>query len=189
MKRALKLAAGIDWLNEQIGRIIQWFGLLMILIGVYNATVRYLGAFIGENLSSNAYLEAQWYLFGAMFMLGGGYALRHNVHVRVDVVYGRLGEKGKAWVELLGSLVFLLPFCLLLFYLSLDWVGRSWAINETSNNPGGLIRYPIKTVLPFAFALLALQGLSQVIKALAVLRGHRERLFDAPAERAEAETV
>lgn len=182
MQFLLKLARGIDWLNEKIGHGVYWLGLLMILIGVYNATARYLGAFIGENLSSNAYLEAQWYLFGAIFLLGASYTLRHNDHVRVDVLYGKLSERGKAWVDLLGSLIFLIPFCVIVLWLSLDWVAFSWRILETSSNPGGLPRYPIKTVIPIAFALLTLQGISQAIKAAGVITGHLERMIPKQEE-------
>jgi len=181
----LKLARIIDRLNEGVGHLLYWLSLFMVLFGVYNATVRYLGAFIGRNLSSNAYLEAQWYLFGALFLLGAAYGLRHNVHVRVDVLHSRWSERTRAWIELLGTLLFLLPFCLIVLWLSLDWVAMSWKIKETSPNPGGLLRYPIKVVIPAAFTLLALQGVAQAIKAVAVLRGHREQLHDALASREE----
>jgi TRAP-type mannitol/chloroaromatic compound transport system permease small subunit len=178
----LKLAAAIDGLSELVGRLMYWLAMVMILIGVYNATVRYLGNFIGRNLSSNAYLEAQWYLFGAMFMLGAAYTLKHNAHVRVDIVYGRLSAKGQAWIELAGTVLFLLPFSIMVLYLSLPWVEFSWKLHEVSPNPGGLARYPIKTVIPIAFALLTLQGISQLIKAVAVLRGQRDSVFESEEE-------
>lgn len=178
MRALLKLASAIDRINELIGRTLYWLSLFMVLIGVYNATVRYFGAFIGRNLSSNAYLEAQWYLFGLLFLLGAAYGLRHNVHVRVDILHTRWSEKTRAWIELLGTLLFLLPFCVLVLWLSLDWVGMSLQVRETSPNPGGLLRYPIKIVIPAAFLLLLLQGLSQLIKAAAVLTGRRKRLHD-----------
>ncbi len=183
MQGLLTIARYIDGLNRWVGRLVYWLGLLMILIGVYNATVRYLGAYIGENLASNAYLEAQWYLFGILFLLGASYTLSSNGHVRVDVLYGQLGERGRAIVDLAGTLLFLLPFCVLLTYLSIKWVSFSWQTLEMSGNPGGLPRYPIKTVVPVAFVLLGLQGVSQAIKAAAVLTGDRERLQDdTPAE-------
>lgn len=169
---ALKIARAIDWLNQIAGRIMYWLGLLMVLLGVYNAAARYLGSYIGQNLSSNAYFDAQWYLFGAMFLLGAGYGLQHDVHVRVDVIYSQLGPKGQAWINILGTILFLLPFCALVIWLSLDWVANSWAYREGPSYPGGLARYPIKTIVPVAFALLFLQGLSQLIKHVAVLRGH-----------------
>ncbi len=178
MRHWLKMAGLIDALNDRVGQIMYWFALAMILIGAYNATVRYLGDFFSRNLSSNAYIEVQWYLFGAMFMLGAAYTLRHNAHVRVDILYSRLSAKGQAWIELLGTLLFLLPFSSMVLYLSLPWVEFSWQLHEVSPNPGGLPRYPIKTIVPIAFALLILQGFSQAIKALAVIRGHRQNVFD-----------
>jgi len=171
MGRLLKLSGWIDGLNEWVGRAMWWCSLVMILIGVYNASVRYLGNFLGANLSSNAYLELQWYLFGAVFMLGAAYSLRHDAHVRVDIIYARLSTRGKAWIDLLGAVLFLLPFCAMTLWLSLNWVSFSWKIHEMSGNPGGLPRYPIKTVVPVALVLLILQGISQLIKAVAVLRG------------------
>lgn len=173
MRALLKLASGIDTLNEWVGRGVCWLALLMILIGVYNATVRYVGAFAGASLSSNLYLEAQWYLFGALLMLGAAYTLRHDNHVRVDIVFNRLSLRGRALVDLCGALLLLIPFCALVIWLSLDWVKFSWAIRETSPNPDGLPRYPIKTLLPVGFALLLLQGVAQAVRAAAVLTGHR----------------
>lgn len=178
----LKFAKIVDALNEQVGRLMYWLAFAMILLGAYNATVRYLGQYIGTNLSSNAYLEAQWYLFGTVFMLGAAYTLKHNAHVRVDIMYGRLSPKGQAWIELAGTLVFLLPFSILILWLSLSWVGFSWKFHEMSPNPGGLPRYPIKTIVPIAFVLLILQGLSQAIKAIAVIRGHRASVYESKQE-------
>jgi len=185
MTSLLKLAGMIDWLNQQVGRIMYWLGLVMILFGVYNAVVRYIGSYLGSNLSSNAYLDIQWYLFGAMFLLGAAYGLSKNVHVRVDVFSSRLSPRAQTWVELLGTVLFLLPFCVIVLWYSLDWVSISWQVKEASPNPGGLARYPIKLVVPAAFALLFLQGLSQLIKCVAVLTGHRERVNDVPAEHVE----
>lgn len=182
MRQLLSLARGIDTMNEWIGRIIYWLTLVMVLVGVYNASVRYLGSYLGRNLSSNAYLELQWYLFGAVFMLGAAYTLRHNVHVRVDIFYSSLSRKGKAWVDLLGALLFLLPFCAMVLWLSLNWVEFSWKIHEVSSNPGGLPRYPIKTVIPVAFVLLILQGISQLIKSIAVIRGDLSEMYPSHDE-------
>lgn len=177
MVRLLKIARYIDALNRRIGQLMFIFVLAMILIGVYNATVRYLGGFIGANLSSNAYLELQWYLFGAVFMLGAAYTLQQDGHVRVDILQSRLSPRGKAWIDLIGIIVFMLPFCAMVFWLSLPWVASSWHVLETSPNPGGLVRYPIKTVVPITFILLFLQGLSQLIKAIAVLRGYLPSIY------------
>ncbi|WP_440996653.1 TRAP transporter small permease subunit [Arhodomonas sp. SL1] len=182
MRFLLRLAGGIDRLNMWIGKAVYWLALLMILFGVYNATVRYLGSFIGQNLSSNAYLEAQWYLFGIIFLLGAAYTLRTDGHVRVDVLYGRLSPRGQAWVDLAGSILFLVPFCFIVLWLSVQWAAFSWQTLETSGNPGGLPRYPIKTVVPVAFALLLLQGVSQAIKSAAVLTGDRRPDADGGGE-------
>lgn len=182
MDRLLKIARLIDALNRRIGQLMFVCVLLMILIGVYNATVRYLGGFIGANLSSNAYLELQWYLFGAVFMLGAAYTLQKDGHVRVDVLQSRLTPKAKAWIDLIGIMIFMLPFCAMVFWLSLPWVINSWHLLETSPNPGGLPRYPIKTVVPVAFLLLFLQGISQLIKAIAVIRGIRPAIYEESVE-------
>lgn len=184
MTTLLKLAGGIDWLNEKVGRIAYWLGLVMILVGVYNATVRYFGAAIGRNLSSNAYLDIQWYLFGVMFLIGAAYGLLHNVHVRVDVISGRLPERARLWIELGGMVLVLIPFCAISLWYSLDWVAISWQVREASGNPGGLPRYPIKTIIPVAFALLLLQGVSQAIKVVAVLTGRRDSLLESSPEEA-----
>ena len=178
MRALLKLAQVIDRLNERVGQVLYWLGLIMILFGVYNASVRYLGSFIGRNLSSNAYLDAQWYLFGLMFMLGAGYALRHNDHVRVDILYGRLSKNAQAWIEIAGTVLFLLPFCAIALWFSLDWVELAWRVREGSPNPGGLVRYPLKFAIPIGFALLFLQGVAHLIKASAILTGHRKTLFE-----------
>ena len=178
MNSLLKVAGVIDWLTQQVGRIMYWLGLVMILFGVYNAAVRYIYSYLGRNLSSNAYLDIQWYLFGAMFLLGAAYGLRHNAHVRVDIIAGRLSVRAQTWIELLGTVLFLLPFCAIVLWFSLDWVSISWQVKEASPNPGGLARYPIKLVVPAAFALLLLQGLSQLIKCVAVLTGHRQQVHE-----------
>ena len=166
-----RVRAGIDSLSGWLGGVASWLALLMILIGAFNAVVRYLGRFTGWNLSSNAYLELQWYFFSMVFLLGASYTLRRNVHVRVDLLYGRLSDRGKAWIDLVGTLILMLPFVNLALWLSWPSVRNSWAVREVSPDPGGLARYPIKTVILFAFALLLLQGVSQAVKAAAKLRG------------------
>lgn len=171
MKRLLALSAAIDRINDLIGRGVSWLTMLMVLVASANAVLRYLGRFTGENLSSNAYLESQWYLFSLVFLLAATYTLRWDAHVRVDVFFGRLTEKGKAWINLAGGVLFLIPFCILVIWVSVSWVGNSWAVMEISPDPGGLPRYPLKTVIPVAFALLVFQGISQIIKSIAVLRG------------------
>ena len=171
MRSWLRFSRAIDRLNERLGRLIGWLTLAMVLIGSYNTVVRYLGRFLGGNLSSNAYLELQWYLFSLVFLLGAAYTFHRNAHVRVDLIYGRLSARGRAWVDLLGTVFLMLPFTGFALWVSWPSVRNSWAVREVSSDPGGLARYPIKTVILFAFALLILQGLSQVIRQVAVLRG------------------
>ncbi len=167
----LRIARAIDRLNERIGQGVSWMCLVMVLIGCYNAIGRYLGRFLGWNLSSNAYLELQWYLFSLIFLLAAAYTLRRDAHVRVDVLYGRLSNKGRAWVDLCGSLFFLLPFCVFGLVASWPSVRSSWAVREMSPDPGGLPRYPLKTMILVAFLLLILQGVSEILKRIAILRG------------------
>lgn len=166
-----RFVRAVDRLNDAIGHAIAWLTLAMVLLAAGNAVARYLGRSIGWNLSSNAYLELQWYLFSAVFMLGAAYALRRGAHVRVDVFYSRLSVRGKAWIDLLGTLLLLLPFCLLMLWLSWPSVRGSWAIRETSPDPGGLVRYPIKSLILVCFALLVLQGVAEVVRQVAILRG------------------
>jgi TRAP-type mannitol/chloroaromatic compound transport system permease small subunit len=171
MQRWIRLADGIDRFSEWTGRLLCWLTLAMVVIGAYNAVVRYLDRFTGLSLSSNTYIELQWYLFSLVFLLGAAYTLRHDAHVRVDVLYTRLSPKGKAWINLLGTLLFLLPFCMLMIWVSWESVMNSWRELEMSPDPGGLPRYPIKTAIPIAFVLLIIQGFSILIRQVAVLRG------------------
>ena len=171
MRIWLRLSQEIDRANGAIGRCVGWLTLAMVLIGAYNAVVRYLGGYLGRNLSSNAYLELQWYFFSLVFLLGASYTFRQGAHVRVDLVYGRLGRRGRAWIDLIGTLVLMLPFTLFALWLSWPSVRNSWAVREVSPDPGGLARYPIKSVILLAFFLLVLQGISQAIKQVAILTG------------------
>lgn len=168
-----KLAAAVDGFNEWIGRGVEWLALVMVLIGAYNALARYTTRFTDLALASNALYELQWYLFSLIFLLGAAYGLNHDVHVRVDVLYGRLSARGKAVIDLLGSVLFLLPFCVLMLWVSFPAVRNSWSIGEVSPDPGGLPRYPIKAVILVSFALLLLQGLSQILKQVVILRTGR----------------
>lgn len=161
----------IDRVSDLVGRTVLWLVAVMVAIGAYNAVARYLNRFTETNLASNAYLEAQWYLFSLVFLLGAAYALKEDAHVRVDVLYGRLGPRGKAWIDLLGTVLFLIPFCVLMLWVSWPSVAASWRVREVSPDPGGLPRYPIKAVILVAFVLLLLQGVSQVWKQVALLRG------------------
>jgi TRAP-type mannitol/chloroaromatic compound transport system permease small subunit len=174
MQGALRIARAIDRMTTGLGIGVSWLALAMILVGAYNTIVRYGGRFLGWNLSSNLYLELQWYLFSLVFLLGAAYTLRQNAHVRVDVLYDRYSAKTKNLVDLIGSLVFLIPFCVLGFWVSWPAVANSWSIREGSSDPGGLPRYPIKTVILIAFGMLILQAISEVIHRLARLRGLEE---------------
>lgn len=166
LRFALSFSRGIDALNERIGRAVIWLVLLVTLISAGNALMRY-----GFNSSSNAWLEIQWYLFGLIFMLGAGYTLKHNGHVRIDVVYSRLSPRTKVWVDLLGGLLFLLPASGIIAWMGLDFFQSSFAENEVSADAGGLLRWPIKLVIPLGFALLWLQGVSEIIKRIGMLAG------------------
>ena len=177
LQRALPLARGIDALNERIGRAVIWLVLVVALVSAGNALLRY-----GFNSSSNAWLEIQWYLFGLIFLLGAGYTFKHNGHVRIDVLYGRFSPRTKAWVDLLGGLFFLLPASGLIFWLGWDFFQTSLAIDETSPDAGGLLRWPIKFAIPLGFALLWLQGVSEIIKRVGMLTGQLE----LPEETGEA---
>jgi TRAP-type mannitol/chloroaromatic compound transport system permease small subunit len=167
----LQISRAIDTLNEWIGRLINWLVLGMIAIGVWNVAGRYIGQAIGQNLTSNALIESQWYLFDIVFLLGAAYALKHNAHVRVDVIYNQLLPKQKALINLVGTLLFLIPFCILGIWFSWNTVVQSWQIWEMSPDPGGLPRYPIKTMIIVSFATLLLQGISQGIKNFAIVTG------------------
>lgn len=171
MHAALCLARLIDGMNRRLAQIMGWALFGMVLVGAYNAIARSLEKGLGLELSSNAYIEAQWYLFSLVFLLGAPHALRSNAHVRVDVLYGEHSERGKAWTDLLGGALFLLPFCAFAIWISWDFVSNSIAVREVSPDPGGLPRWPLKLVVPIAFALLGLQGISEVVKRIAFLRG------------------
>jgi len=162
----LRISHGIDWLNEKVGRIAVWAVLVSCLVSAVNASLRYL-----ISSSSNAWLELQWYLFGVMVLLGAPFVLRVNEHVRVDVVYSRLEPRKQAMVDLFGLVFFLMPAAVLLAWMSWPWFVDSFVNNEMSSNAGGLVRWPVKLLLPLGFALLTLQGVSEIIKRIAYLRG------------------
>ena len=164
-----RISAAIDRLNDRIGSAIQWLALVMVIIGAFNALARYATRYTGVSLSSNAYLELQWYLFSLIFLMGAAYGLNHDYHVRVDVLYARLGRRARAWIDLIGSALLLAPFAFVMLWVSWGPVANSWAILETSPDPGGLPRYLIKTVILVSFFLLLLQALSQIVKNTAIL--------------------
>lgn len=166
MTLLLKLSKLIDWLTERVGKGAFWLVLLMTIISSANAVVRFL-----FNYSSNGLLEIQWYLFAAVFLLCAPYTLQKNEHVRIDVLSGKLSPRGLAVIDIIGTLFFLLPMVVMVLWLSMPLVADSYRINEMSANAGGLIRWPVKILLPIGFTLLALQGISELIKRIAFLAG------------------
>ena len=163
----------IERLAQGCGWLARWLLLAMVLFGAFNAIARYLGRTIGVQLSSNAFIEGQWYLFSLVFLFGASYTLRRGEHVRVDVVYERLSERLRAWIDVVGTLLFLLPFCLFAIVMSWPAVRNSWQLLEGSPDPGGLPRYPIKTMVPIAFALLIVQGVAWIARRRTRLGGER----------------
>lgn len=164
MKTLLALSRLIDALNERVGRVIYWLVLAAVLVSAGNATVRY--AF---NLSSNAWLEIQWYLFSAVFLLCAGYTLLHNEHIRIDVIAGRLSKRARTWIDIFGCVFFLLPMALVILWLAWPVFMDAYTHHEISGDAGGLVRWPVKLLMPAGFFLLALQGLSELIKRIAFL--------------------
>ena len=165
------LIAFIDKLNEKVGNIVLWLVFPMTLIAAYNAAARYISKPMGVNLSSNALLEIQWYLFSILFLLGAAYVYKHDGHVRVDILYSRFSGRWKNIIQLIGNLFLALPFCIITAWACFDSVQHSWSVLEMSPDPGGLPRYPIKTIIPLGFALLALQSLSIALKSFSNLIG------------------
>ncbi len=168
MQKLLQISRIIDAINEWIGRLIYWLVLFMVLVGVWNVVGRYLGRWLGQNLTSNALIEIQWYLFDLVFLLGAAYALKHNEHVRVDLFYKGWNRKRKALANLIGTLLFLIPFSVMVIYYSWGTILNSWKIGEISPDPGGLPRYPIKSMIIVGFVLLIFQGISEAIKNWAI---------------------
>ncbi len=166
MSALLKLALGMDWISSKLSKIATWTVLAAALISAGNAFVRY-----GLDLSSNAWLEIQWYLFAATVMLGAPFVLYVNEHVRVDIIYGKLRGNRQVYVDIVGLLVFLLPAMALIAYLSWPLFTRAFFSGEMSGNAGGLIRWPALLLLPVGFSLMFLQGVSEIIKRVAYLRG------------------
>ena len=166
MQALLKISRGIDWLSTGVGKLSMWMILLTTLISAGNAIVR--KAF---NISSNALLEVQWYLFAAVFMLGAGYCLLKNAHVRIDFIASRLSARTRNWIDVLGIVLVLFPFCYICINLGWPLFTKALVSGEMSQNSGGLIRWPVYALIPLGFGLLMLQGLSELIKRVAFLRG------------------
>ena len=179
MTLLLKLSQLIDWLNERVGRGAFWLVLIMTVISAGNASYRFI-----FNDSSNGLLEIQWYLFSGVFLLCAAYTLQKNEHVRIDVISSRFSARGLAVIDIIGTVFFLLPMVITVVWLSLPLVAESYKIQEYSANAGGLIRWPVKILLPIGFTLLALQGISELIKRIAFLAGR----IDDPNEKVKAPT-
>ncbi|TDP74866.1 TRAP transporter small permease subunit [Roseateles toxinivorans] len=180
MSPLLKLSALIDGLNRFIGRWVIWLVLASTVISAVNAIVRKV-----FNYSSNAFLEVQWYLFAASFLLAAGYTLLNNEHVRIDVIVGRFSKRVQMWVDVFGFVVFLMPVCLTILYLGIPFFLQGYHSNEMSSNAGGLILWPVYALIPLGFGLLMLQGISELIKRLAFLQG----LIEDPTKKAVAMTA
>src|SRR5262245_20716864 len=179
MRLALKFADAVDALSEQIGQWLKWLVLFSTLISAGVAIVRY-----SLHTGSNAWLEIQWYMFGAMFLLGAGYALKHEEHVRVDMFFSRMSPRTTAWVDVFGGIFFLLPTTVIITWMSIPMVVNSIHSGEYSSDPGGLLRWPIKITIPLGFALLALQGVADIIKKLAIAQGIRApgKAYERPVQ-------
>ena len=186
MQALLKMSRFVDNLNERVGRTVYWLVLAMVLISAGNAIVRKV-----FNYSSNSFLEMQWYLFSAVFLLCGGYVLLKNEHVRIDVIAGRLSARAQAWIDILGTLFFLLPMAVAFLWLSWPIFIRTYMQHEISGSAGGLVIWPARLLVPIGFALLVLQGLSELVKRVAFVSGKgpdpvlRHEQHSAEAELAE----
>src|SRR3978361_873136 len=167
MRPLLALSTAIDQLNEKIGYVCNFLVLTACVVSAANAMIRYAFGY-----SSNGWLELQWYMFAILVMFGASYTFKRNEHVRVEIFYLFLSERGQLWLPLLGPPFFLIPACLLLSYLSWPFFYQAYAVGEVSGNAGGLIRWPIKLVVPIGLVMLALQGVSEVIKRIAALQGY-----------------
>lgn len=172
MRTLLGISRLIDWINERIGHAMMWLVLAAVLISAGNAIMR--KAF---DIGSNAYLEIQWYLFAAVFMLGAGYVFLRNAHVRIDFISSRLPRRLNTMIDAAGIVVFVIPLCVILIDLSWPVFHRAWVSGEVSSNAGGLIRWPVLLLIPVGFGLLLLQSMSELIKRVAFLLGHLDQPF------------
>lgn len=169
MRALLGFSRLIDTITEFIGKSVSWLILAAVLVSAGNAVIRKI-----FNMSSNAWLEAQWYLFGAAFMFAAAYTLSQNEHIRIDVVYGQFSRRVQHWIDLLGHLLFLMPFVLLVLYYLFPYVKMSYVSGEVSSSAGGLIIWPAKAILLVGFLLIAFQGVSEIIKKIAIMTGNME---------------
>ena len=180
MNALLSLSRAIDKLNERIGLTVSWLVLAAVLISAANAVVRK-----GFNVSSNAFLEIQWYLFSVVFLFCAGYTLLRNQHVRIDVIAGRLSPQAQAWIDILGTLFFLLPMSVTIMWLSWPVFIEAYHRHEVSTNAGGLLIWPARLLVPIGFFLLVIQGISELIKRVAFLKG----LIPDPAQKQHEKTA
>lgn len=188
MQALLKFSRAIDALNAFVGKYAIWLIFAATVISALNAVVRKV-----FNYSSNGFLEVQWYLFAWSFLIAAGYTLLHREHVRIDVVNSRLSKRTQVWIDIIGFALFLTPLCIMVLYMGIPMVISKFQSGEISGNPGGLIRWPVWLALPIGFALLMLQGWSELIKRVAFLRGEGPdpmgRLTDKSAEEELAEAL
>jgi len=180
----LKLSAGVDAFSNLIGKLIRWLVLASVLISAANAIIR--KAF---NISSNGFLEIQWYLFAGVFLLGSGFAFMRNAHVRIDFISGKLSKRANTIIDILGILVFIVPLCLLMVWLSWPLFTNALATGEMSQNAGGLIRWPAYLLMPLGFGLLFLQALSELVKRIAFLKGLRDEPMSVEAVKSDEEIL
>ncbi len=180
MQALLKLSRAIDWLNTQIGKYVIWLILGSTVISAVNAVVRKV-----FSMSSNAFLEVQWYLFAASFLIAAGYTLLNGEHVKIDVIASRLSKRAQIGIDIFGFAVFLIPLCIAILYFSTPFVTKGFVSGEMSNNAGGLIRWPVYAMLPLGFGLLLLQGVSELIKRIAFLMG----LIEDPTQKKVEKTA
>jgi TRAP-type mannitol/chloroaromatic compound transport system permease small subunit len=166
MNLLLRLSRAIDAVNEHIGRLMYWAVLVMVLVSATNATARY-----ALSMASNAWLELQWYLFAAVFLLCSGYTLKHNEHIRIDVIAANLSRRKQIWIDIFGTVFFLLPMSIYIMWASWPVFVNAWTSGEVSGSAGGLIRWPARLLVPAGFFLLSAQGVSELIKRFAYLQG------------------
>ncbi len=184
MTALLKLSAGVDALSHQIGRLIRWLVLASVLISAGNAIIRKL-----FNISSNAFLEIQWYLFAGVFLLGAGFAFMRNVHVRIDFISGKLSKRTNTLIDIAGIVVFLIPLSAIMVWLSWPLFSSALATGEMSQNAGGLIRWPAYLLMPLGFGLLLIQALSELVKRIAFLRGLRDEPMSIEGGKSDEELL
>jgi TRAP-type mannitol/chloroaromatic compound transport system permease small subunit len=180
----LKLSAAIDAFSSLVGKFIRWLILASVLISAGNAIVRKV-----FNISSNGFLEIQWYLFAGVFLLGSGFAFMRNVHVRIDFISGKLSKRTNTVIDILGIVIFIIPLCLMMVWLSWPLFSTALATGEMSQNAGGLIRWPAYLLMPLGFGLLLLQSLSELVKRIAFLKGLRDEPMSVEAVKSDEEIL